>query len=49
MQKLTNEELNNINGGMLKLSMGKFLVAGGIISFIIGTINGLVGPSMCSK
>lgn len=47
MEKLTNEELNSINGGAIKLSMGKYLVVGGIISFIIGAINGLVGPSMC--
>lgn len=46
---LTEKELNEVSGGSIKLSAGGFLVAGGIISFVIGLVNGYLRPLTCSS
>lgn len=39
---LKDEELNNIEGGGLIIGLGKWIVAGGIFTFLIGSINGQI-------
>ncbi|HIS18018.1 MAG TPA: class IIb bacteriocin, lactobin A/cerein 7B family [Candidatus Coprovivens excrementavium] len=46
---LTEKELNEVNGGAIKLSVGTFLIIGGILSFTIGLINGYLRPLTCSS
>ncbi len=46
--QLTNEELSNINGGAIKIAVTKWLIGGGIATFIIGVINGYLRPLACS-
>lgn len=46
MRELTKEELKNINGGIS--ITGKLLLVGGIISFIIGVIDGFTRPLKCN-
>lgn len=48
MNKLTNEELSNISGGAIKLAITKWLIGGGIATFIIGVVNGYLRPLTCS-
>lgn len=48
MNKLTNEELLNINGGAIKIALSRWLIGGGIATFIIGVINGYLRPLTCS-
>lgn len=48
MYKLTNEELSTINGGAIKLAVTKWLIGGGIATFIIGVVNGYLRPLTCS-
>lgn len=47
--ELKQEELININGGALRLTAGKLLIAGGIAVFIIGLLSGFSRPSTCSS
>ena len=49
MKNLTDEELNNVNGGAIKLSVGTFLIIGGAASFVIGLVNGYLRPLACSS
>ncbi len=49
MNNLSNQELNEISGGFIKLTIGKWLVAGGIATFFIGAINGYLRPLTCSS
>ena len=44
---LTNQELYNINGGALKLAASKWIVIGGVATFIIGIVNGYLRPLSC--
>ena len=46
---LTNEELSNINGGAIKLAISKWIIVGGIATFIIGAINGYLRPLTCKS
>lgn len=46
--QLTNEDLSNINGGAIKIAVTKWLIGGGIATFIIGVINGYLRPLACS-
>lgn len=46
MKELTNEELNDINGGMVLST--KLLFLGGLITFIIGLIDGYIRPVKCN-
>ncbi len=46
--ELTNVELTHIEGGGFKLSVGKGLVIGGVISFLIGVVDGFFRPLSCS-
>ena len=46
--QLTNEDLSNINGGAIKIVVTKWLIGGGIATFIIGVINGYLRPLACS-
>ena len=44
--KLSKEELNNISGGAI---FGyKFIILGGIISFIAGILDGYTRPLRCN-
>jgi len=43
---LSDKELNNINGGAIKLSTG--LLIGGAITFIFGIIDGFLRPLKCN-
>ncbi len=45
--ELTNKELNNVVGGIS--IAGKFMIIGGIISFIIGIIDGFTRPIKCNR
>lgn len=47
MTELSNKELKDINGGFTLLY--KILFAGGIITFIIGLIDGFTRPLKCNK
>ena len=49
MNNLSNQELININGGGIKLSVGAFLGVSAIVSFIIGAVNGFLRPLTCSS
>ena len=44
---LTNEELSSINGGAIKLTGAKWILLGGVATFIIGFVNGLLRPLAC--
>lgn len=46
MKKLTNEEMKNINGGVA-LKANLFLL-GGVITFIVGLIDGFTNPLRCN-
>ena len=46
MKELTKEELKNINGGMAITA--KIFLVGGIISFIIGVMDGFTRPLKCN-
>lgn len=46
MKELTQYELNQINAGVALNA--KFLIIGGIISFIIGFIDGYTRPLKCN-
>ncbi len=41
--ELKNEELQNVVGG----GIGKWVVIGGLISFVIGVIDGFLRPFKC--
>ena len=47
MQLLTSEELNMIKGGFSILN--KIMILGGLITFIIGFIDGLIRPLKCNS
>lgn len=49
MNNLSNQELININGGGIKLSMASFLGISAIVSFVIGAVNGFLRPLTCSS
>lgn len=46
MKILTENELNNIKGGFTILH--KLLFAGGLITFVIGLIDGIIRPLKCN-
>jgi bacteriocin-like protein len=46
---LSEQELNNIEGGAILLGIGKWIISGGIVTFIIGTINGILRPLTCTS
>lgn len=48
MKNLTKEELNTIEGGLLKTS-GTWIIVGAISSLIIGIINGVIRPLPCQS
>ena len=45
--ELTNKELNSVVGG-ISLA-GKFIIIGGIISFVIGIFDGFTRPLKCNN
>lgn len=45
MKKINEEELKEISGG--GISIGSGLLIGGIITFIIGIVDGYVRPLAC--
>lgn len=45
--ELSNQELMNINGGTKKVTFG--LIAGGLITLIIGIIDGYLRPLKCNS
>lgn len=48
MNKLTNEELNNIEGGVLK-KMGVWAMLAAATTIAIGFLNGILRPYSCSS
>lgn len=44
---LTNEEMNTVSGGAIKLGLA-FIIAAGI-SFVAGIIDGFLNPIKCRK
>lgn len=48
MTELNNEELIKIEGGALKTTITAGMIIGGIITFTIGFINGILRPLGCS-
>lgn len=45
MNKLKEEELEKINGG----GALKWFIIGGVVTFVIGLINGIQRPLSCSS
>ena len=45
---LTKQELSNINGGAIKLALSKYLIGGGIATFIVGIVDGYLRPLTCA-
>ncbi len=48
MQILNDYELSNIQGGSFSLGVGIALFIGGLITFVIGVIDGFVRPLKCN-
>jgi lactobin A/cerein 7B family class IIb bacteriocin len=48
MKNLTNKELNNIEGGLLKTSSA-WIIVGAVGSLIIGIMNGIFRPLACKS
>jgi len=48
MKNLNKEELKNINGGAV-VPVGKWTIVFGIATFLIGVVNGLQRPLMCTS
>ncbi len=46
---LSNKELNDVTGGGLLLGLGKLAALGGLVTFIIGTVNGYLRPLSCGS
>lgn len=46
MRELSKEELNGINGGMSIAT--KIFLIGGIVSFVIGVLDGFTRPLKCN-
>ena len=49
MKKIKESELVNVTGGIAKVTVGGLLSIGGLISFLIGAINGYLRPLSCSS
>ena len=49
MVNLSEEELVNVEGGIAALKAAHFAVIGGVITFIIGAVNGFLRPLSCSS
>lgn len=49
IEKLSEKELQNIEGGLIKMSTAGMLFFGGVVTFIIGAINGYLRPIACSS
>ena len=50
MVKLNDKELKSIQGGLLKIALGKVAVGVGIgISFLVGLLHGYQNPLPCNK
>ena len=45
MEVLNNKDLKKINGG----GVGSWFLAGGIIVFLVGVIDGYVSPLSCNN
>ena len=46
---LEEQELKNIEGGALLLGLGKWVIGGGLVTFMIGAINGYLRPLTCGS
>ncbi len=50
MERIKDETLKDIRGGILKIALAKLAIGIGIgISFIVGMINGYQNPIPCNK
>lgn len=46
---LKPKELNEVEGGSLMLGLGKLTIIGGIVTFIVGALNGYLRPLTCGS
>lgn len=46
---LDEKELINIEGGAIMIGLGKWIIGGGIATFIVGLINGYLRPLTCGS
>lgn len=46
---LSEQELTKIEGGAILSSLGKWAIVGGLVTFIVGAINGYLRPLSCSS
>lgn len=49
MFNLNDEELTKVEGGLVALKAAHIATIGGIITFIIGAVNGFLRPLSCSS
>ena len=50
MEKLDNQELKQIQGGLFRLAASKALIGIGVgLSFLIGLVNGFQNPLPCNN
>lgn len=49
MNKLKNNELVKVNGGVFKIAASKFAIFGAIATFAIGFVSGIMRPSTCKS
>lgn len=47
--ELTKEQLQNVEGGAIRQIATTGFIIGGIITFVIGVINGVLRPLSCSS
>ncbi len=45
MRKINNNELKKVNGG----GIGWYIAFGGVITFLIGVVDGYIRPLSCNK
>lgn len=45
--EISKKELQSINGG--SISFGAYIIGGGVITFLIGIVDGFLRPLKCNK
>lgn len=46
---MNESELKKVNGGVVKLALGKIGILGGAIIFLVGIVDGFINPSKCNR